>query len=158
AGHRVEIRQANFAFPTNAQTYADYLFGLPNNNLNVKADAVFNGATYVDFFDSGTVNAFGSVTAAQAYRLNDPGIRVLSGGFAAVGSNDNWALQASRYIFFPTTGTWVMNVWADDGFRLLMGRENAQIAINDNSGGYADISGNADILTPGWYHYTLQFQ
>src|SRR5262249_1437446 len=81
---------------------------------------------------------------------------VVKPGFT--GSDPNLGIQASGYIFFPTTGTWNMQVGSDDGVSLFMGRENAQIAIFDGGRGYGVSSGNADIATVASYHSTILFK
>src|SRR5262249_46552454 len=152
AGHSVEFRKANFGL-NNSVTQADALFVLPATDPGVNSQAFDNGVATINYLDSGYSPSFlfpaprdvGSLTFADT----------TTGHFNDFSEDDNFAMKSSGFIYIPQAGAWNFTVASDDGFRLVMGENNAVVAEFDGGRPLAPTTGQAFVATPGYYHYEL---
>ena len=163
AGHHVEFRKGPAGFISGTGTHissGDALFGLPLTDANVIADATDNGVAVINYVDTGGGNVFANprdvgippLTAVKT--TGSPG-GPNSGTFNPSAEDDQFAMKSAGYLFIPQAGTWNFTVRSDDGFRLSMGDNNATVAIFDGARAPSNTIGQADVPSPGYYHYQL---
>ncbi|MBX7221996.1 MAG: hypothetical protein K1Y36_18740 [Blastocatellia bacterium] len=125
------------------------------NLLNGTAPALFTA------YDTGigTINYadLAGSSAPVANFGNDRDIRQIPGHLFGVGGQDNFAIRATGALLIPTAGTWTFTVNSDDGCRLTMGSNHLIVIDAPFTQPPTDRSGLAEIVTPGWYPFQLDY-
>jgi hypothetical protein len=151
AGFQVEFRQADVNMQNDVRE-VDALFALPPDSPSLLSQAFDDGVGLIHYLDRGVIDFLsllprdvGSQTLAQTTK----------GAFRDQAGDDQLAMVARGILFIPRAGVWNLTVGSDDGFRLVMGTNDAVVARFDGTRGYATTTGQADVATPGFYPFEL---
>ncbi|QDU29976.1 hypothetical protein ETAA8_50940 [Anatilimnocola aggregata] len=153
AGHSVEFRKASVAFgQVDNLAKADSLFASAIPGPNVSAQAFASGASTINYIDAGFYDPATSDPSLFPGGVDFPA----PVGTAGVDDND-LAMRSTGFLNIPVAGAWNFTVFSDDGFRLLLGSDNEQIAVKSGPGPATNITASATIPAPGIYRYDLVY-
>jgi len=176
-GHHVEFRKGtsgSISFTGDHIATGDQLFALSPSDPAILAIATDNGIATINYLDTGGGNDFpnprdvgiGPLTAVKTTPAQGS-----NGTFVSNGTDNDFAMEASGYIYIPAAGNWTFTVKSDDGCRLIMGANQALVGEFDggrgafyggSTGGNPGDPGVSDFVvsvpSPGFYPYQLLWE